>query len=1549
MQRAGIMIFIAVLMAPFAAGGVTPPMLNAAPGIANLEFREAVFGLYQQRYFSSISQLLQTIRLPGAISGKSDNKAFLADYLYQQHDLSSISELLIAGRLSDSLLSKDEADVVLADLYLDLGLPKQADQLLRRVGAKRTAAPKHSWLTMAHFLYRRGYLTEAEKALANLDDLPQGELKAERDSLSALVFIASKRGDEAIAILKERMGQEQGDRLALDRYNLALALLDKGAIQEGASIIGQLNESAQASPEIAPLRALADINLGYALLEQTKLDQAGAALQEAVQNDPYSSYALLGTGWIDFLKGDNRQALASWAPLAERNPRNEAVQEGLLTVPYAYYQLHDYAQASNYYQRAVNSYEKELAQLRTARTSLTDGTFLNALLTANVGSKEFDSQWRLQTLPASPAVPYLLPVLIGHRFQEGLKNYRDSRLAQDILLTAGSDIDASLSLLAKQRELYALWQRHIQKGNKDLSPATLLARIEKIRDDLARAEATHDVMALATAKQAHTLLDLKQVNELLSRLKDYIVDHDDLLEKYRLLSGLMIWDLTEQYPARLQEAKQQLQEIANALNTATRSQLLLTRGSDQVNSAMTEQENTFKALRVKQSLLLATTKPLLDEQQKYLEAPLIRSLEDGEKRLTNYLLQARLGIAQTADQLASASPKKDYSQTIAAYQAFLDQGGDPPYRRDIMFRVAHLKMMQADSHESDQGAAPTKESIDRSDAAYHEAISLLVQALSAHPNNPDNDRVLYNLAKAYDHRGDTDNLLDSLERLVKDYPRSAYIDEVQFRRGELLFSLGLPAQAAEAYAAIAAKNPDSPLYEKALYKLSWSRYKEGRYDTAVDSFLPLLERKLTAAAKDNKAADPDFTRGEEEFVNDILRGASLSLAQLNGVQSLADYFAQHGARPYEYRLYETLAQLYLEQQRIEDAANAYRTFVAQHPNHPQAPLFDSRVLTTYEKGGFIDFLQKAKEDFVNRYQPAAAYWTSNPNADRSATLGKVREYLQELTRYAHAKAQHSKIAADYQRAERLYRLFLQSYPKDPLAPEMHFLFGEILFEDQRYADAVQEYEKVAYEYNNAHKGAEAAYAAAVAREKAVAGLSGKDQQIAEQQSLIALQRFAETYPNDPRAAAALVKTAQEWFSLHDRSRAELAAQHVLDMKPEASTELRRNAWTILGHSQIEDHRYVDAEHSYQQVLALMSNSDDKRRDLEENLAAAVYKQGEQARAGGDLRGAIQHFLRITDMTPAASIAATAQYDATAALLALEDWPTAIQVLERFRARYPDHPLQKEVAPKLAVAYQKTGDWRKAAAELEIIAAQGEGEELKRDAIWQSAELYLRAGQPQETLRMFQNYVRRFPKPAAEAIEAQQRLADLYAQQNNTEQQHYWLRQVIDTDKQGGTERNERTRLLAGRAALILADVSYQAFTDIKLTHPLKISLNLKKKAMEEALAAYRSAGELGIAEITTAATYRAAQIYSELGKALMDSERPKDLSALELEQYNVLLEEQANPFEEQAIALHEANVHRSTENIYDDAVKKSFAALTKLLPGRYAKTEKGDDYVDTIY
>ena len=130
---------------------------------------------------------------------------------------------------------------------------------------------------------------------------------------------------------------------------------------------------------------------------------------------------------------------------------------------------------------------------------------------------------------------------------------------------------------------------------------------------------------------------------------------------------------------------------------------------------------------------------------------------------------------------------------------------------------------------------------------------------------------------------------------------------------------------------------------------------------------------------------------------------------------------------------------------------------------------------------------------------------------------------------------------------------------------------------------------------------------------------------------------------------------------------------------------------------------------------------------------------------------------------------------------------------------------------------------------------------------------------------------------------------------------------------------------------------------LRLSAPLPKSVAAKKTAMETAISTLNRTANYGFGETTTAATYEIAGLYQDFGKALMDSERPPKLKELELEQYNLLLEEQAFPFEEKAIQAHEANLKRIEQGRYDDWVKRSATALLQIAPGKYAKREQSED------
>ena len=297
-----------------------------------------------------------------------------------------------------------------------------------------------------------------------------------------------------------------------------------------------------------------------------------------------------------------------------------------------------------------------------------------------------------------------------------------------------------------------------------------------------------------------------------------------------------------------------------------------------------------------------------------------------------------------------------------------------------------------------------------------------------------------------------------------------------------------------------------------------------------------------------------------------------------------------------------------------------------------------------------------------------------------------------------------------------------------------------------------------------------------------------------------------------------------------------------------------------------------------QLLGAVPSGDPQRSEITERIASSIYKQGEQARSAGQLDVAVGHFLRVAQAAPSSPVRATAEYDAGAALIQMGDWQRATTVLENFRSSFPNHELAADVTTKLAVAYVEAGNSARAASEFERIA-DGDGPiEVKREALWRSAELYETTGQSVAATAAFGRFVERYPQPVAEAVEARQKLIDLSSAAGNHAERSRWMRDLVAADASAGAERTDRTRYLAAKSQLELATPTRDAFLGTRLVVPLDKSLAAKQTRMEEALAAYGKAADYGIAEVTTAANYEIAELYHALSKDLYASERPAELN-----------------------------------------------------------------------
>jgi hypothetical protein len=124
---------------------------------------------------------------------------------------------------------------------------------------------------------------------------------------------------------------------------------------------------------------------------------------------------------------------------------------------------------------------------------------------------------------------------------------------------------------------------------------------------------------------------------------------------------------------------------------------------------------------------------------------------------------------------------------------------------------------------------------------------------------------------------------------------------------------------------------------------------------------------------------------------------------------------------------------------------------------------------------------------------------------------------------------------------------------------------------------------------------------------------------------------------------------------------------------------------------------------------------------------------------------------------------------------------------------------------------------------------------------------------------------------------------------------------------------------------------------VPLQHPLGPSLQKKQQALEAARSRLLQAEQLDGEALGSEILYRRAELYRVMAEDLMASEAPAELNELETMQYQMLLEEEAYPFEEKAIKLHARNHQRLAEGVFDQWVEQSLQVLAKLFPGRYER------------
>ncbi len=916
------------------------------------------------------------------------------------------------------------------------------------------------------------------------------------------------------------------------------------------------------------------------------------------------------------------------------------------------------------------------------------------------------------------------------------------------------------------------------------------------------------------------------------------------------------------------------------------------------------------------------------------------------RRLADLQIEQEYGFIGRGEIVEMAAP--DTSSTVS--QIGNMQSASAPAlpsesEREFERRATASEGILSSAVVSDTDLAGTGETIP---AGPREAIQTYKKILSEYPNYERNDQVLYQMSRAYDEIGQPDEAMAVMDQLVAKYPYSRYLDEVYFRRGEYYFVRKKFIDAETSYGAIIRMGESSSYYELALYKQGWAFYKQFMYEEALHNYMALLDYRNSIGYD----FDQVEAENEEHRVADTFRVISLSFSNLGGPEVVDDYFRQHGHRSYGDKIYGNLGEFYFAKLRYDDAASVYKSFIRLNPNHKVSPHFSMRVVEIFGEAGFPKLVVEAKKEFATNYALDAEYWLHNDIEASPEVRGFLKTNLTDLANHYHALYQEEALVDErpqmFVEAHRWYRQFLGSFPQEDESPQINYQLADLLLENEDFAAAAAEYERTAYDYEAHEQASAAGYAAIYAYREDLKVVTGARQRDVKQATVTSSLRFADTFPEHEQAAVVLGAAADDLYEMKDFPAAIAAAQTLIDRYPEADEALRRSAWAVVAHSSIDLAEYQDAEFAYVNVLDLTAEDDESRAAVVDGLAAAIYKQGEQANLLEDYRAAAGHFLRIKDVAPGSNIRSAAEYDAASALMKLEDWSQASAVLEEFRSTHVDHELNAEATKQLAYIYREDGQTERAAAEHERISAEATDPELARAALLTAAELYDEVSIIGDAIRVYQQYVADYPQPLDVAMETRSRLAEIFKAESDYDRYYTQLNEIVAVDRDAGPERTDRSRYLAAQAALVLAEQRYDRFLDLKLVQPFEQSLAEKQSRMDDAMTALEALVDYEVADVTAAATFYIAEIYFEFSAALLDSERPADLSEAEKFDYEMVIEEEAFPFEERSIEVHEENFELLANGVYNDWVQKSLDKLALLMPGRYAKNEISGGYVGSI-
>ncbi|HET8541818.1 MAG TPA: tetratricopeptide repeat protein [Anaeromyxobacter sp.] len=735
---------------------------------------------------------------------------------------------------------------------------------------------------------------------------------------------------------------------------------------------------------------------------------------------------------------------------------------------------------------------------------------------------------------------------------------------------------------------------------------------------------------------------------------------------------------------------------------------------------------------------------------------------------------------------------------------------------------------RGDPREIDRLMAERKEHERQAERHKDQAVALYKAIIAKYPKYPRLDEVLYFLAESLSKRNRNDpDALKAYRALIQKFPQSRYVPDAWMAFGEYYFEkanasdrIGNLRKALEAYRK-AASYQESSVYGYAIYKQGWVHYNLNEWTDALELFKAVIffgELPTSTVPADRKLA----------LIKEARKDYVRTYSHIGSAEAAPDEFKRVGGDKNWSDMLKTLGGIYYDEGKDRDAIVVHHRLIQEKPLSPEAPLYQSRIVTSAGRMGRKDAAVQQAHVFVKMLRDIEAQPGAKDEKGQKALADARREAEQTLRILAvqyhneWKKTRDEPVAAF---AAAVYRDYLDLFPNEPTAYEMRFFHAELRYALADFEGAGEEYEHVARLDIAAVKAKpprkpgkffkDALENAVFAWDLVVKKVDEQDKLrqpadprkrlsfAPQRQRLVdACKRYLEFQPKGDKWVEVAYKVANLYYRHNDFAEAtdlftRIALDHPAHELAAYSTNLVLDAYNLLG-----DWRNVNgwAKRFYANAELLKAHpalKDDLAKVIEQS-AFKVIEEKERAR---DHEGAAEEYLAFVREWPQSRLAPTALFNASVDYVKVHRLDKAVEVRAQLLQRFPADPLAPKVlydnaeAQEAMAEFARSADlyeryfeeWRRALGKKVRPKDAGGYEEKKaNDAIvnvavfraglreWVKAEAASRA------------YLETWPN-GSDASRLFLSLADLYAKQGQTAKE---LRQLEDYQRRYAKDPDE---------------------------------------------------------------------------------------------------------------------------------------------------------------